>query len=125
MFEQTAAVQESMNTEKIHYEAGYPPPPTAAVTNDDNNVVSSRCVNHPLFLTSSHLLFRHPPSTPPTSHYPSLCLPRCYLQPISDAGILGCGCGAVGSRKYKPNKTFSRQRSSKEAKIGPNNSTLK
>ena len=69
MFEQTAAVQESMNTEKIHYEAGYPhpPPPTAAVTNDDNNVVSSRCVNHPLFLTSSHLLFRPPPSTPPTT----------------------------------------------------------
>ena len=69
MFEQTAAVQESMNTEKIHNmrQAIYPPPPTAAVTNDDNNVVSSRCVNHPLFLTSSHLLFRPPPSTLPLS----------------------------------------------------------
>ena len=69
MFEQTAAVQESMNTEKIHYEAGYTgyPPPTAAVTNDDNNVVSSRCVNHPLFLTSSHLLFRPPPLPLPLS----------------------------------------------------------
>ena len=72
MFEHTAAVQENMNTEKIHNmrQAIYPPPPTAAVTNDDNNVVSSRCVNHPLFLTSSHLVFRPTPSTPPTLSLP-------------------------------------------------------